>query len=164
MAGHLPPGNGRKVRKVNQCLQLPVDQLRKFAKRLWQNIQPELKNQAVILALEGPLGAGKTTLIKHLAKVMDIKETVASPTFNLHENYGTLEHIDAWRVEDWEEIEALGLRRMLEDRHLVAIEWADRFQPQILGLPAKIIWVKMGYGAAANERVVEYEDLSNMRP
>ena len=107
-----------------------------------------------IVAMEGPLGAGKTTLTKAIAKEMGIKDVVVSPTFVLHREYPGLDHIDAWRVEDWSEIERLGLTKMLANKHLVIIEWADKFEFEIRNLKFKIVWVKLEYGEKENERVI----------
>ncbi len=111
-----------------------------------------------IIAMEGPLGAGKTTLTKAIAKEMGIEDVVVSPTFILHREYPGLDHIDAWRVEDWSEIERLGLAEMIRDKHLIIIEWADKFAEEIKRLrdkDTKIIWVKLNYGDKEDERKVE---------
>ncbi|KKU73010.1 MAG: hypothetical protein UX99_C0036G0003 [Candidatus Amesbacteria bacterium GW2011_GWB1_47_26] len=116
-----------------------------------------------VIALTGPLGAGKTTLTKAIAKELGIKDIVVSPTFILHREYPGLDHIDAWRVEDFSEIERLGLIEMIKNKHLVIIEWADKFRKQISNLKsqATIVWVKLNYGEKENERRIEYEDISN---
>lgn len=117
-----------------------------------------------IIALEGPLGAGKTTLTKAVAEEMGIKDVVVSPTFILHREYPGLDHIDAWRVEDFSEIERLGLAKMLANKHLVVIEWADKFDKEIKKLSneaIKIVWVKIGYGEEENERRIIYEDIGS---
>ena len=116
-----------------------------------------------VIALTGPLGAGKTTLTKAIAKELGIKDIVVSPTFILHREYPGLDHIDAWRVEDFSEIERLGLIELIKNKHLVIIEWADKFRKQISNLKsqATIVWVKLNYGEKENERRIEYEDISN---
>ena len=116
-----------------------------------------------VIALTGPLGAGKTTLTKAIAKELGIKDIVVSPTFILHREYPGLDHIDAWRVEDFSEIQRLGLIEMIKNKHLVIIEWADKFRKQISNLKsqATIVWVKLNYGEKENERRIEYEDISN---
>lgn len=116
-----------------------------------------------IIAMEGPLGAGKTTLTKAIAKELGIKDMIVSPTFILHRDYPGLDHIDAWRVEDFSEIERLGLSEMLTNKRLVIIEWADRFEFEIRNLKFenRVVWVKIEYGENENDRRVTYEDIGN---
>lgn len=120
-----------------------------------------------IIAMEGPLGAGKTTLTKAIAKELGIKDTVVSPTFVLSIQYSVLgtrlDHIDAWRVEDFLEIERLGLSEMIKNKHLIIIEWADKFKTQISKLKSqnKIVWVKLEYGEKENERIITHEDIGD---
>lgn len=82
-----------------------------------------------VLALTGPLGAGKTQIAKGVAEGLAITSVVNSPTFvlmNEHEGRLRLFHIDAYRLTDPEEALAAGL---LDDRQatgVTVIEWADR--------------------------------------
>jgi tRNA threonylcarbamoyladenosine biosynthesis protein TsaE len=82
-----------------------------------------------VLALIGPLGAGKTQLAKGVAEGLDVRSVVNSPTFilmNEHEGRLHLFHIDAYRLDDPEEALAAGL---LDDRQaggVTVVEWADR--------------------------------------
>ncbi len=82
-----------------------------------------------MLALVGPLGAGKTQLAKGVAVGLDIGSVVNSPTFVLmNEHHGRLRmyHIDAYRLDDPEDAVAAGL---IDDRQadgVTVIEWADR--------------------------------------
>jgi tRNA threonylcarbamoyladenosine biosynthesis protein TsaE len=84
------------------------------------------------VALTGPLGAGKTHLVKGIAAGLEVPpdEPVVSPTFVLVREYAgrlTLYHIDAYRLKDAAELLALGLEEMLADPGgTVALEWADR--------------------------------------
>ena len=121
----------------------------------------------IILALEGPLGAGKTTLTKELAKVMGVKDEIVSPTFVLHRQYEgyaglVLNHIDCYRMEEFGELLQIGLRKMIGRKSLIVIEWADKFEKEIKGLrdeESKVIWVKMKYGGKENERKIRiYEN------
>lgn len=73
-----------------------------------------------IILLNGDLGAGKTTLIKSLAKLINISEPITSPTFNYMKNYDGLIHIDAYNLsESLDEFEDYYLD------NIVAIEWAN---------------------------------------
>jgi tRNA threonylcarbamoyladenosine biosynthesis protein TsaE len=84
-----------------------------------------------VLALVGPLGAGKTTFVQGLARGVGVPSDrhVASPTFalvNEHPGRVPLVHADLYRIEDARELAELGLTDAF-DRAAVAIEWLDRF-------------------------------------
>jgi len=85
-----------------------------------------------ILALEGELGAGKTTLVRGLARGLGIDPTdVSSPTFALMNEYEgdrfTLVHIDAYRLGGPDELASLGWERLMDDPAVViALEWPSR--------------------------------------
>lgn len=84
---------------------------------------------ATLVALIGPLGAGKTQLAKGLATGLGVTSVVNSPTFVLmNEHAGRLRlfHVDAYRLDDPEDLLAAGL---LDDRAaegVTVVEWADR--------------------------------------
>src|SRR5690606_22621171 len=78
-----------------------------------------------VLTLEGDLGAGKTTFTKGLAKGLNIKRAVTSPTFTIMKQYeGTvpLYHIDAYRLEHSEE--DIGFEEYMYGDGITVIEWA----------------------------------------
>lgn len=82
------------------------------------------------LALYGPLGAGKTALVRGMAAGLGAPSTgVSSPTFVLiHEYRGRLPlaHIDLYRLISVREIESIGLEEYLSGPTVAAIEWADK--------------------------------------
>lgn len=98
------------------------------------------------LALVGELGAGKTTLIKGLARGLGIPEDeVISPTFMLiREHRGgrlPLFHVDAYRIAKPEELQEIGLEEyLLSDEGITVIEWADRVREII---PASCIEIRI---------------------
>ena len=85
-----------------------------------------------VLALYGPLGAGKTQLVKGLAAGLGVSpdEPIVSPTFVLVREYAgrlRLYHLDAYRLSGPDELAGLGWEEMLDDSHaVVVLEWADR--------------------------------------
>lgn len=123
--------------------------------------------RAVIFALEGNLGAGKTALTKILAKKMGVNEEVVSPTFVLSIQYSIfgmqrkLEHIDCWRMESFEELLQVGLEKMVEQKAIIILEWADKFKAEVTKFKgrAKIVWVRIGFTDLEDEREISWEIL-----
>ena len=83
-----------------------------------------------IICLVGDLGAGKTTLVKGIAKGLKIKETrVNSPTFvllNTYEGRLPLYHFDLYRIDQPQDILDLGYEEFLFGSGVCVIEWADK--------------------------------------
>jgi tRNA threonylcarbamoyladenosine biosynthesis protein TsaE len=110
-----------------------------------------------LVVLRGPLGAGKTTLVKGMAAALGASgDEVSSPTFTLvHEYAGRktrLIHLDLYRLDREEEIEGLGLWEMAEAQNaLVVVEWGDRFESVMERADAEIA---MAQGEAEEERLL----------
>jgi tRNA threonylcarbamoyladenosine biosynthesis protein TsaE len=84
-----------------------------------------------VVALRGPLGAGKTQLAKGIARGLAVDEVVNSPTFVLMNEYPgrvRLFHVDAYRVEGAEAM-AAGLIDERQADGVTVVEWADRVEP-----------------------------------
>lgn len=84
-----------------------------------------------VLALVGPLGAGKTQLAKGVAEGLGVESVVNSPTFvlmNEHEGRLRLFHIDAYRLDEPQEALAAGLFDERQASGVAVVEWADRLQ------------------------------------
>ncbi|MGQ9784401.1 MAG: tRNA (adenosine(37)-N6)-threonylcarbamoyltransferase complex ATPase subunit type 1 TsaE [Armatimonadota bacterium] len=89
-----------------------------------------LLNAGSIVALYGNLGAGKTILVKGIARGLGINATIHSPTFTLiHEHPGPipLYHIDLYRVEE-KDLDFVGIDEYLEMEGIVVIEWAEKIK------------------------------------
>ena len=123
---------------------------KKLAKSLLKEILKNKKSKkAVLIALSGSLGSGKTTFLKGLAEALEIKENVFSPTFLIIKKYKIKSkkfkiknffHIDCYRIEDPEQILKLGFKEMISNsQNLIAIEWAQKIKNI---LPKDIFWLK----------------------
>ena len=104
----------------------PAARMREIGERLGR-----LLAAGDVIALHGPLGAGKTTFVQGIARGTGVPpgRHVASPTFalvNEHPGRVPLVHADLYRIADPRELDELGLRDAF-DRAAVAIEWLDRF-------------------------------------
>lgn len=87
-----------------------------------------------IIAMQGTLAAGKTTITKGIAKALEITDTITSPTFCLiSEYYGKmpLYHMDVYRLEDSEDFENLGTEDMLYGDGVCIIEWSEKIMDSL---------------------------------
>ena len=98
------------------------------------------KEGATVLGLKGDLGSGKTAFTKGLARALGVTHEVLSPTFVIakfyplsrHDAFTRLIHVDLYRLETPEELNALGWEALLADpKNLIVVEWpelgGDRF-------------------------------------
>lgn len=90
----------------------------------------KLLPDGAVVALNGPLGAGKTRLVQGLAEAIGLDpRDVVSPTFTLvqeHRGTRTLYHFDAYRLRDDDEFLALGVDEYFSAGGLCVIEWAEK--------------------------------------
>lgn len=100
--------------------------------------------QQVVLALQGPLGAGKTRLAQEIAAAAGIDPAeVTSPTFTLVQHYHgqrKIHHIDAYRLADEDEFIELGGEELFEDEALVLVEWPQRIARS---LPSQTLFLEL---------------------
>lgn len=112
---------------------------------------------AVVVALKGELGSGKTSFVQGFIAAAGIRRRVVSPTFILIRRFKVKDlrfkhiyHIDAYRLKKPQELLALGFRKIIADpRNIVLIEWADRIGRI---LPRSAIWISFRHGKKENER------------
>lgn len=100
-------------------------QMRDFGARLLSAC-----NSGGIIALQGNLGTGKTTLVRGALESVGVTSGVRSPTYTLVEYYPleplSIAHFDLYRLAEPEELEYLGFRDYLTDDTLCFIEWPER--------------------------------------
>lgn len=110
----------------------------------------------LVVALQGPLGAGKTVFTKGLARGLGVPawRYVTSPTFALHNVYQgrlRLHHLDLYRLADAGEFEHLGLEDALYGSDVCVIEWPDCFLDD---LPSDRLLIRFEWGKHG-ERLLE---------
>ncbi len=101
-------------------------------------IAREAPSSSSVLLLDGPLGAGKTSLIKGFALEAGIEEPITSPTFSIAQHYLTghppLIHIDLYRLNNTKEANLLFLQEEEEAQAIgafIAVEWPERLSIEI---------------------------------
>ncbi|MGZ3804298.1 MAG: tRNA (adenosine(37)-N6)-threonylcarbamoyltransferase complex ATPase subunit type 1 TsaE [Pseudobdellovibrionaceae bacterium] len=118
----------------------------------------KLFKERTLLLLEGPVGAGKTEIVKALTQSLGIQET-SSPSFAIHYHYEnrdvSLEHVDLYRLESEDDLESTGFWDLFgAKKGLVVIEWADRLNQDLLPLNWIKIKVQIEKSPSPNERQV----------
>ena len=115
-----------------------------------------------VFALTGNLGSGKTTFTKGLGKSLKIKETILSPTFNImrvynipvnkKNRYKYLCHIDAYRLQNFDELKDLGINNYFKSPEtLTIIEWDDKIKNF---LPKNTVFIDFKIGKKETERII----------
>lgn len=88
-----------------------------------------------VVRIDGPMGAGKTTLISSMCKSLGVEEPISSPTFSLVNTYksrdGIIYHFDFYRIQNAHEALDIGLEEYLESGNLCFMEWAEKITPHL---------------------------------
>jgi tRNA threonylcarbamoyladenosine biosynthesis protein TsaE len=101
------------------------------------------------IELQGDLGAGKTTLVRHLLRALGVQGRIKSPTYALVEMHHAapttlwphgfaIQHFDLYRLGDPRELEEAGLRELLSEPGLKLVEWPDKAGPHRPGADLRI--------------------------
>jgi tRNA threonylcarbamoyladenosine biosynthesis protein TsaE len=124
-----------------------ADETMKFAARLAEKLRA-----GDVIALEGDLGAGKTTFTKGLAQGLGVKRTVSSPTFTIVKEYKgrlPLYHMDVYRLGDT--FEDLGFDEYFHGDGVTVVEWAHLIQPQ---LPNELLCIHLYHHGETGRKIV----------
>lgn len=113
-----------------------------------------LREESDIIAFYGPMGAGKTTLIKNLCHRMGVTDEVNSPTFAIVNEYVTEEaesvyHFDFYRIKKLEEVYDIGYENYFYSGNLCLLEWPEMIEPL---MPEKFIRVDIALGDTDDSR------------
>jgi tRNA threonylcarbamoyladenosine biosynthesis protein TsaE len=111
-----------------------------------------------VVALRGGLGAGKTCLVKGIARGLGIREEVTSPTYAIVSEYAggalPLCHIDAYRLGGDDDFQAIGGDEYLDGEGIAVIEWSERIPGSIPGA-AMVVAIRI---LEDGRRSIELED------
>ena len=137
---------------------------KKFAEKLAKQIanrkaQSAHRTHALVLALVGELGSGKTTFVQGFFKGLGIKKRALSPTFIIVRRFALRDsrfahvyHVDAYRIKKPKELLKIGFKEILSDpKNIVLIEWADKIRKI---LPRRARWLSFSHGEAAHKRIL----------
>jgi tRNA threonylcarbamoyladenosine biosynthesis protein TsaE len=122
-----------------------------------------VQKRALVIALQGDLGAGKTTFVQGFLKGLGIKKRATSPTFIIMRRYkiprtlavrrSHLHHMDAYRLRKPEDVSSLGFKEILADRqNIILIEWPENIKG---ALPRRTRRIQFKYGKKENERIIK---------
>ena len=127
------------------------EETKKYGTEFSKSLKPN-----TVIALIGPLGAGKTTLTKAIAEGLGVTEMLSSPTFTIVCEYESgrlpLYHFDVYRVNDEDELFEMGFQEYFHKGGVCLIEWADLVTDL---LPKDTVVLKLDYGETEESRVIE---------
>lgn len=144
-------------------------QTKKIAGLLAKEIlaSPSRARNALVVALSGDLGSGKTTFTQGFLRGLGVKNKITSPTFVLMKNYELrsknygrykkIYHADCYRIKKPVELSSLGFKEILADpRNIVLIEW-----PEVIKrvLPENAVWIKFEHGEKENKRTINFRNV-----
>ena len=111
-----------------------LDQLESLVDEVLKRLKLVSSSGATVIALQGDLGAGKTTFVQALGRRLGVGEVITSPTFTILKSYETTDsdfhtllHMDAYRIDDEAELGPLRFAELLATAHaLFCIEWPEK--------------------------------------
>lgn len=144
----------------------PVLQLSEEALTAWGAALGAAAAPPLVLTLSGELGAGKTTLARAIARGAGVRGAIPSPTYNLLFRYDavggrSIAHLDLYRLEEADEVWALGWSELPGEREVVLIEWPERAQSL---LPADRWEIELREGSEHAVRAIRVRRVGDPHP
>lgn len=136
---------------------LDEDELTGWGRALGRALTEPGEGPGAFVALFGPLGAGKTTLVRAACRGAGVEGKVRSPTFTLHNHHRPrgrrpVHHVDLYRLDGPEQLDDLGWEELLDAEGVVFVEWAERAGDR---LPRERWEVRLAMADAPDRRIVE---------
>lgn len=125
-----------------------AEETREEGRKLGESLKP-----GDVVALSGPMGAGKTVFAQGVASALGVDEQVTSPTFTLICEYDgrmPLYHMDLYRLGTPDEFAWLGVEEMLNGRGVSLVEWSERAGEE---LPERSIEVRIELSRNGNRTI-----------
>ncbi len=142
-----------------------------MAESLLSSVATAPRAGALVVGLYGDLGAGKTTFMQFFGASLGVSEKILSPTFVIEkiykidpalaqnaaensaaENFDHLIHIDAYRIENPAEMQALGWDEIVKNpRNIICVEWADKIAEL---LPADMVRLEFSHHDEESRHIV----------
>ena len=130
-------GNGQMIVKTNSEAETEA---------LGERLAKCLRAGAVV-ALYGDLGAGKTAFVRGMARGLDIRESVSSPTFTIVIEYPgdpALFHFDMYRLKNAEELYGIGWEDYLDRNGICVTEWSERIEEALPEDAGRVTMSRLG--------------------
>ena len=147
--------------------------MQKDQTKRWENVPLEslssvsaelmkLLSKPSFVAIQGDMGAGKTTFVQALLREIGIKDPDGSPTYAIVHEYVSIEgtkafHLDCYRIENERDLAQLGLDELFEENAYFFVEWPDKIE-QILPEHANWLYIRCEPEGELREIVLNYDN------
>ncbi len=111
-----------------------------------------------IFAFHGEMGAGKTTFIKSICEILEVTDTVSSPTFAIVNEYltansGSVYHFDLYRIKSWTEMLEIGYEDYFYSGNYCLLEWPEKI---VNLLPEETVHVDISVSTDGSMRTITF--------